>query len=218
MNGSLQPIIAQLDELFNVFNEQFYYGELQKPIITVSPDMTAGAYGWCTSWKAWKRKVEEGEPEGYYEINMCAEHLTRPFTEICGTLLHEMVHLWNLQVGVQDTSRGGTYHNKRFKTEAEKRGLIIEKDAKYGWTITTLSPEATEFVESLGHTGFTLSRTKMTKLEATKAKKKSSSRKYVCPVCGQSIRATKETNILCGDCTTEDNLVRMELEDEGDED
>ena len=28
----------------------------------------------------------------------------------------------------------------------------------------------------------------------------SSTRKLVCPKCGQSVRATKEVNIICGDC------------------
>lgn len=35
---------------------------------------------------------------------------------------------------------------------------------------------------------------------ATKTKKPSSTRKYVCPCCHQSVRATKAVNILCGDC------------------
>ena len=30
--------------------------------------------------------------------------------------------------------------------------------------------------------------------------KKSSSRKYVCPCCGMSVRATKVVNIACMDC------------------
>ena len=38
------------------------------------------------------------------------------------------------------------------------------------------------------------------KIEKANARKKSSTRKYVCPNCGQSVRATKEVNILCGDC------------------
>ena len=46
--------------------------------------------------------------DGFYEINICAEHLARPFEQVAETLLHEMVHLYNLQIGVQDTSRGGT--------------------------------------------------------------------------------------------------------------
>ena len=50
---SLKPVIEKLENLFSKFNEKFYNGELQTPIITVSPDTTKGAYGWCTAWKAW---------------------------------------------------------------------------------------------------------------------------------------------------------------------
>ena len=32
------------------------------------------------------------------------------------------------------------------------------------------------------------------------SKRPSSTRKLVCPQCGQSVRATKKVNILCGDC------------------
>ncbi len=96
---SLKPIIDKLENLFSKFNEKFYGGELQKPIITVSPDTTKGAYGWCTSWKAWSNKepkaisemkpeeVEAMKNEGFYEINLCAEHLARPFEHVAETLL-----------------------------------------------------------------------------------------------------------------------------------
>lgn len=50
---SLKPVIEKLEDLFSKFNEKFYNNELDKPIITVSPDTTKGAYGWCTAWKAW---------------------------------------------------------------------------------------------------------------------------------------------------------------------
>ena len=60
--------------------------------------------------------------------------------------------------GVQDTSRSGTYHNKKFKETAEAHGLTVEKGEKYGWHKTALSPEALEFVQSLGKQGFTLVR------------------------------------------------------------
>ena len=39
----------------------------------------------------------------------------------------------NLQNKVQDTSRSGMYHNKKFKEVAEKHGLTVEKDSKYGY-------------------------------------------------------------------------------------
>ena len=212
---SLKPIIGKLESLFSSFNQKFYNGELQTPVITISPDTTRGAYGWCTSWKAWsnldpeekttdisqmsKEDLDALQNEGFYEINICAEHLARSFNLIAETLLHEMVHLYNLQIGVQDTSRNGTYHNKKYKEAAEKHGLTVGKDPKYGWTITTLNAEAQEFVDSLQDRKFELHRKSIPKIPGA-SKSKQSSRKYVCPLCGLIIRATKEVNVICGDC------------------
>lgn len=194
---SLKPIIEELESLFSKFNARFFAGELEKPVITVSPDHTRGAYGWCTGWKAWQDGAKEG---GYYEINLCAEYLNRPFEETCSTLIHEMVHLKNLQDGVQDTSRSGLYHNQKFKSVAEATGaLAVEKGSKYGWHITKLSPEGEAFVKSLGKNGFSLVRPKIPSLKGS-SKSGSSSRKYVCPCCGTIIRATKEVHVICGEC------------------
>ena len=112
---SLKPVIEKLESLFSSFNQKFYNGELQTPVITVSPDTTKGAYGWCTSWKAWsnldpdskttdisqmsKADLDAMQNEGFYEINICAEHLARPFEQVAETLLHEMVHLYRTQAG-----------------------------------------------------------------------------------------------------------------------
>lgn len=203
---SLASAIAALDSLFQQFNQKYFGGELDAPVIAVSPDTTSGAYGWCTTWKAWKAKDDESKDGGYYEINMCAEHLTRPFEELCATLLHEMVHLDNIGKGIKDTSRGGTYHNKQFKITAEQHGLIIERTEKYGWTKTRLNDETRAFVSTLDGSAFQLSRQKEIKLK--KAGSGSSSRKYVCPCCGLIIRATKEVRVMCVDCGLE-----LELEE-----
>ena len=196
---SLKPVIEELESLFSKFNARFFTDKLEKPVITVSPDHTRGAYGWCTGWKAWKA----GEDEGHYEINLCAEYLNRPFEETCGTLIHEMVHLQNLQDGIQDTSRSGTYHNKKFKETAETHGLTVEKGEKYGWHKTALAPEALEFVQSLGKKGFTLVRPRPLGLKGSSKGGGSSSRKYVCPCCGTIIRATKEVHVICAECDVE---------------
>lgn len=194
---SLTVVIEKLEKLYSTFNQKFYQGKLIVPVIAVSPDNTKGAYGWCTTWKAWKPALEADIEEGFYEINLCAEHLARPFKEVCATLLHEMVHLWNLQNGVQDCSRGGMYHNKKFKQVAEDHGLLIDKHDKYGWTITKLNEDADKFIDGLNEPGFGLHRSKIPKVKSSSS---SSSRKYVCPGCGLIIRATKEVNIMCGDC------------------
>jgi rubrerythrin len=196
-SNSLQLIIGKLEDLFDKFNKKFFNNELEKPVITVSPDTTRGAYGWCTAWKAWK---DGDDSEGYYEINMCAEYLSRPFEETCETLIHEMVHLMNLQNEVQDTSRSGMYHNKKFKQTAEQHGLTVEKDSKYGWCITRLNDEVADYVSSLDEEGFKLYRSKILKIKTSSS---SSSRKYICPGCGTIIRATKEVRVICSSCDIE---------------
>ena len=212
VDQSLTPVIGKLEKLFSMLNQQFFNDDLQTPIITVSPDTTKGAYGWCTSWRAWTDKAPEAladmtaeevkaaESDGYYEINICAEHIARSFTDIVETLLHEMTHLYNLQIGVQDTSRGGFYHNKHFADAAESHGLTVEKTAKYGYSKTSLNAEAQAFVQGLGDTRFELYRRPT--IKARGSKKNQGSRKYVCPCCGTIIRATREVNVICGDCNT----------------
>ena len=199
-NQSLHDIIEKLEKLFSTFNDKFFNGECEKPIITISPDTTKGAYGWCTAWKAWKNSTDD--KEGYYEINMCAEYLNRPFLHTCSTLIHEMVHLLNLQNKVQDTSRSGKYHNKKFKEVAEQHGLTVDKSEKYGYSTTTLTQEATDWIRSVynNEQGFELFRSKIPKIKASSS---SSSRKYVCTGCGAIIRATKEVRVTCTDCELE---------------
>lgn len=199
--NTLTNAIENLEELFLVLNERYFNCELVKPVITISPNTAkVNRFGWCTTYKAWKEK--DGD-DGYFEINIVAEHLARPFYDVAGTLLHEMVHLYNLQNGMKDVSRAGTYHNKKFKDSAESHGLNVAKDEKYGWCITTLNDEAreevTDFMSFINEESFSIYREAEAKPEK-KAGGKSSSRKYVCPCCGIIIRATKEVKVICAEC------------------
>lgn len=155
---SLRPTIEKLEILFSKFNERFYDGKLQYPIITVSPDISKGTYGWCTNWKVWKHIDDVSQDDGYYEINLCSDYLSRPFADIAETLLHEMAHLFNLQKSVSDVSRSGGYHNKKFKEVAETHGLVVERHPSYGWCCTRLNDESLEYIVSLGEEEFQLVR------------------------------------------------------------
>lgn len=120
-----------------------------------------------------------------------------------------MTHLYNIQIGVKDCSRNNTYHNKRFKQEAEKRGLIISFDKKIGWSITKLNEETKRFIDTnIDFKLVPLTRGKRQNFtigddEDVEEKEKKSSRKYVCPKCDISVRATKEVRIMCMDCNEE---------------
>jgi hypothetical protein len=213
MEVTITNIVKELEKMFSIFNNKFYNGEVQTPVITVHQDGGQSCYGWCTTSKCWKYTNEEKGENAYYEINITAEYLTRPFNDICATLLHEMVHLFNQQNEIQDCSRGGSYHNKNFKIVAEEHGLLIDKDEKYGWTKTSLQEDTKDFIkETWKDLKFDLYRTGGLKsgVEKVKGKSKSNSKKYVCPSCGIIARATSEIRISCMECDLE-----MECEENG---
>lgn len=193
---ALSPKLKAFEDAFDVLNAQFFESALSKPVITMSP--TPGVFGHFTPWKSW-----EDEDGKHYEINLGASTLDRPLPETIATLLHEMVHQYCEENGIKETSRGGTYHNKNFKVECEKRQLIITYDKRVGWSVTKPAPGLVDFVES-GR--FEECRKKLHRLGETRVsdpstgKKQSSTRKYVCPKCGMSVRATREVNIGCLDC------------------
>ena len=205
--GDIKEVVASLELLFDRLNGRYFESELSRPVITVSPDHSGKAYGWCTTWKAW----QDGRTDGYYEINVCAEYLNRTIEAIAETMLHEMVHLYNILHGVKDCSRAGTYHNIAFRDAALSHGLDCRKDAKYGWTVTELTQDAASFIRSICGLDFSLCRVSPSK----GGKKKSSTRKYVCPVCGTIIRATKEVSVICASCSEEEEeAVYFELEED----
>lgn len=198
--ATIIPMIKQLESLFSKLNYKFFDNELETPVITIAPD-TSRAYGWFTTWRAWKETdpYYGEESEGYYEITITSDYLDRTPVEIAGTLLHEMVHLYNQMNNIKDTSRNGKYHNKNFQKTALEHGLDVEKTSKYGFSDTTPNAETAEYLESLDLV-FDLYRPTPEKNQVIK---KNSTRKYVCPVCGTIIRATKEVHVLCADCGVE---------------
>lgn len=201
--------VKMLDQLFDQFNKKFYEGEINKPVITVMHDHTKSAYGWCTTQKIWKSGEEE-----FYEINICAEYLSRPIKEVCATLLHEMAHLYNLEHDIKDTSGNGYYHNKKFKETAEAHGLVIEKVERYGWTKTSLQDETAEWIDKhVKVESFDLFRAGGKKAASgtktgdqsgaegeEEAPKKSKYKYYVCPCCGKKFYSIYEITARCIDC------------------
>lgn len=184
--------VNKLNEWFDLLNKLKFENTLSKPIITIASDPKGSCYGWCTTYQAWN----DGEVDRY-EINITAETLNRSVYETINTLLHEMVHLDNVQLKIQDCSRGGTYHNKKFKDNAERRGLIVEASKKYGYAHTKLHPDT---IEQLKAEGITEKLDLHRKVILKDSSKKNNVRKYVCPECGNSCRATKDIFIMCLDC------------------
>lgn len=206
-----------LEKIFRAVNADSFGGEIEEPIISIMS--TPGAYGHVTVGKVWKRKGEER-----HELNIAADWLQRPIEDVVATMIHEMVHLYNIQNGVQDCSRGGSYHNKKFKEEAEKHMISIEKSEKYGWTITSPTDELLEYIMDKGWGDIDMGRgfgwvggsTGGDKNGTGAAGKpggytgkgnpKGNSRRFVCPGCGLIARTTKDAKLFCGGCDLEMEL------------
>lgn len=202
---SYNRVAGYLNKIFDLLNEEFFENELSRPTITIQS--TPRAYGhFSLREDTWVSKLG-----GTHEINIGAGTLSRPIEEVVSTLLHEMVHYYNYERGVQDCSRGNTYHNRKFREEAERRGLIVEHSDKYGWSHTSPSDLLLDFVLENDLSDILINRNEFSGFQMggtgthsgtpiTPTAKKSSSRKYICPCCGTSIRATKKVNIGCLDC------------------
>jgi hypothetical protein len=205
-----------LEKGFDVLNRVYFNNELPPIVITIMSSKRT--YGHYTVNKEWRV-----DGDRLHEINLSAEHLDRHIVNVMATLCHEMVHYYCALNGIADTSQNGRYHNKNFKREAEKRGLMISQAPSIGWSVTYPTMEFSEVISSNGIEkpldinrdgiwGFeggiggsgggegTDGKDGKPGAENGLKKPKCSTRKYQCPRCQNSVRATKDLSIICGDC------------------
>lgn len=200
--------VQYLQKIYNLINAEYFNDELEEITLTVQESVRS--YGHVSVSNTWFTM----DDKAMKELNISANYLMRDITEVVTTLIHECSHIYNMEHDIKDTSNGYVYHNARFKKTAEELGHIkVSRHDKYGWTISEPTEETVDFcirngLENIqigrqadfsfgGFTGGTSGNTTPT---ALKTRKKSSTRKYICPCCGNSFRATKEINVLCMDC------------------
>lgn len=201
-----QRVSQYLVKVFKAINERYFRNELEIPTITIQS--STGNYGHVSVQKVWHNRERQTR-----ELNISADYLDRPIENVVATLIHEASHLWALQNHIQDTSNRGVYHNKKFKAIAEGMGhLKVERHLKYGWTVTFPTEDTLDFVIENGFQDIQLVRQPEWQWNGkaqgepdgasakSPVRKPSSTRKYICPCCGNSFRATKDIRVLCLDC------------------
>ncbi len=215
-------ITKYLEMMAVALNDRFFAGELPMDKVAITVQSSPSSYAHITVVPVW-----ENQSDCFYEINLSAEHLSRPCPELCSSIIHEFCHFWGLLNSVKTTSRMGYYHNARFKEIAEKHGVIIGYDPKIGYSPTSPSMELFEFVQEKGWKDIDLQRSNSILIkkggsagtaggkdgadgEGGERKKKSNQRKYQCPNCKCSCRATKPIRIKCLDCDMEMVEVKKE--------
>jgi hypothetical protein len=174
--------------------------ELRAVWIVVGDGQGRGGERRAGHFAAWRWSTHDGETR--HELMVASQRLADGAAEVFETLLHEAAHALGNARGITDTSRGGRYHNGRFRDHAEELGLFVEQ-GDHGWSATALPAETaerySEVIDALAlaidaYTGWR---------EQDAPKKRQSQIKGWCS-CGRVIRASatcwEEAPILCGEC------------------
>ena len=235
--------ILELENLYRRTNELIFARfakRIELPVfVTIQSKGKRRAYGWCYTVPNWV--ASDGVTRVAYEINIAAETLGRPLEDTYVTLVHEMVHLYNLQEGIKDTASRSGRHNKKFGATCSLIGLANKADEYLGWTTHCPWNESSDELHELldiyrkegrpellqvnrmddhgvvwkpgkGETGGVGGSGEEGAGTSTPKKRKSNQIKYVCPHCGASVRATRKLNLVCGDCMEK---MQPEMQNEG---
>jgi hypothetical protein len=139
-----------------------------------------------------------------HEVLVGGEGLQRGPLEVLGTLLHEAVHGLAQARGVQDTSRQGRYHNRRYATLARELGLDVVTVKPIGWSATTVpTPTAAAYAGQLEDLAAALILWRRQDHRIGAGPRSRNLLAATCG-CGRRIRAAKatlaEAPILCAGC------------------
>jgi hypothetical protein len=187
-------VLEELYRIFHLLNQRFFDSKLEEPVLIIQT-RTKRTMGTCSVGRVWAKKLIQDEQK--YEITLSGDYFSRSVPEICSTLLHEMVHLYCDLNKIQDTSNNHVYHNKKFKEEAEKRGLIISYAQTIGWSVTTLQDSTKELIASFNINEALFEYYRVSHYR-TVEKVKTIRYKYQCKC--NKLSSSKELNLVCADC------------------
>jgi hypothetical protein len=138
------------------------------------------------------------------EVLVSGEGLRRGAHQVLATLLHEAAHGMANTRQIQDTSRQGRWHNRRFATLAGELGLKVTQDQQTGWSQTHLTDElATRYADQLSGLASALQLWRHAELQLGTPTTSRNLLACSC-ACGRKLRVARSTleqaPILCGAC------------------
>src|SRR6266545_3894693 len=138
------------------------------------------------------------------EVLVSGEGLRRGARDVLATLMHEAAHGMANTRQIQDTSRQGRWHNRRFATLAEELGLKVTQDQKTGWSQTHLTEQlADRYADQLTGLSSALLLWRHAELQLGTATTSRNLLACSCE-CGRKLRVAKTTleqaPIICSAC------------------
>lgn len=206
-------VIKNLETLFDELNKNYFNGALFTPYITLFAGAKKNGSVDYGAFYLDKYVNVNNDADFKYEIGISGERLGDGIFQVAETLMHEMVHLFCAMNGYADVK--GKSHTKRFKQEAEKRGLICEKAQGVGYGHTEATPSFCDFVQKLVENGVINAEicnyARCTTFPETKPAQRKA---FICPICGAKATAKPDTAIACLNCNTAFDLWDMSDKDE----
>ena len=139
------------------------------------------------------------------EVLVAGEGLARGAEAVLATLLHEAAHGVADVRKINDTSRQGRYHNRRYAALGRELGLDVAEVGSIGWSATTLSEQAKhEYRRELGRLQAALTLSRRGEVAGAGRRKSNNNLLAGTCACGRRIRVSGTTlaagPIVCGIC------------------
>lgn len=120
--------------------------DLPRALVTVEephPAVTARVACWrpgpfVTAAGSFEGRIAFGYPSAHRDVPKVL--FTSPGELVMEVVVHEAAHALATARAIKDTSRGGTWHNERYKLLAEELGLMVSKTKHGGWDSTMPGP------------------------------------------------------------------------------
>jgi hypothetical protein len=190
---------ANFQALYDYFNKELFSGELPPIILNFSRKSKVAGFFAPNRWVCIESK------DRTHEISINPTYMAHvPFIEVCQTLVHEQVHLWQLIYG--KPSRTG-YHNREWSEKMQAVGLMPtdtgkEGGKKVGQKMSDMVIVGGDFQEVFNLLPTDLILPWVADEDAgnsTKPKPKNKV-KYTCPSCGSNVWGKPGLVINCNPC------------------
>ncbi len=146
----VQAALAEIRRAYTYFNQRFMGGELPLRVvfsIEKSPTNPKHNYHGYYSTRLWHQVLSNGE--AFHHIAFMTSCL-KGSRNVMEVLLHEMTHLRNWMLEIEDTDSRTQYHTQDFRDVATLFGLkCAQRNTRYGYATTVLDSRAIREIERL---------------------------------------------------------------------
>jgi hypothetical protein len=137
-------LLLALDEVYASLRKD--HPDLPRALVTVEephPAVRSRIACWragpfITSAGVFEGRIAFGYPSAHRDVPRAL--FTGPAETVLEVVVHEAAHALATARGIKDTSRGGTWHNVRYKALAEELGLSVARTENRGWDGTSPTP------------------------------------------------------------------------------